>query len=494
MTTRDMCTICGHDRFYHTKANGDCILGGILDAAHEFTGTSTVNWASEFYRHQHGVMRAPITYLSLDGHAKDENALANNGTWTANEGYTDGFDGSFQGAADITVNVDRIQLANAASHDFEHTDAFSISFWVFDATSNLTIGGGTSTNPFNQTGYGWRHLRNVGEFDFSLIDSANTRFSTATTGSAFPISTWTHVCMCYSGNSNQSGMKIYVNGVLRAQGTDSAISLSIKTGALLTFGASQTGVSGFVGQYDEIAVFDYELTAADVTRLFNAGNTLYMIRQPMTHIPVDTSEVADRRPQANNGTWTGTPTYSAGHDGTANGAINLDDGTKYVTLDNEANFDFDWDSLWSVSWWMKGVTPVGNRIVWSKGAAISAAGWYAFIRSNDRLRFRYTGTDLAIVSFDTTAPWNDDLWHYHTITYDGTRNRTGWLYYFDGVLFQTGLDFAFTANNLNANPFVFGADDGGGDAAEDTELDEMKVFNFVLSAAQIKTVFDGGDL
>ena len=71
----------------------------------------------------------------------------------------------------------------------------------------------------------------------------------------------------YDGNSNQNGMKIYINGILSATGGTAAISNSILNNKLVALGAESDGSRVMFGQLDDMRIYNTELTASQIATL-----------------------------------------------------------------------------------------------------------------------------------------------------------------------------------------------------------------------------------
>jgi len=92
--------------------------------------------------------------------------------------------------------------------------------------------------------------------------------------------TWYNIAVTYDGSGNNSGLKIYVNGVLPTQTLDPVgtyVGMS-NTTSPFTIGSFENGVDDFDGKIDEVHVWkNRELTSAEVLDIYNtenAGNSI----------------------------------------------------------------------------------------------------------------------------------------------------------------------------------------------------------------------------
>ena len=84
---------------------------------------------------------------------------------------------------------------------------------------------------------------------------------------------WIHICATYDGSTNASGIKLYVNGSVFG-------SSALSAGSYTAPSANANG-DVYIGRYnieyanghiDEVAVFNSELSASNVTSIYNSGS------------------------------------------------------------------------------------------------------------------------------------------------------------------------------------------------------------------------------
>ena len=151
---------------------------------------------------------------------------------------------------------------------------FSISLWV-----KLS---GTNTIEAPLSKYGIESKREyivyiVNQKVRLLInDSSNEAPRFVETSSAISVGSWVHIICVYNGvggNNAQNGMQIYINGSLSsttsfASGTYVAMENSSQT---FQIGRYFNGAQYFAGNMDEVAIFNSELSASDITSIYNSG-------------------------------------------------------------------------------------------------------------------------------------------------------------------------------------------------------------------------------
>tara|TARA_R110000824_G_scaffold8737_4_gene39600 strand:- start:8683 stop:19083 length:10401 start_codon:yes stop_codon:yes gene_type:complete len=184
-----------------------------------------------------------------------------------------------------TNNQSLIEIADSDSLSFGadgttgNEPAFSISAWInmTDASSfSIFCKGGSTVREYDFFTGGSDNLY------WRIYDSAHTVYIAVTTFGAYGALTslegsWAHVVATYDGSRASSGMKLYINGSAIATADTSAGSYTAmhntsQPAGLGRFnGVLTTSIAeGFI---DEVAVFDEELSADDVTAVYNNGYT-----------------------------------------------------------------------------------------------------------------------------------------------------------------------------------------------------------------------------
>jgi len=185
-------------------------------------------------------------------------------------------------ALDLDGLDDYVEVAD--SDDFSFGDgssnsAFSYSFWVRVERSSTNvfqhlISKGSSSNaeyliqamPPNSYGL------NTDSIYFALYPGSTSGAVVQSPASTISLNTWHHVVCTADGTGSRSGMKIYIDGVSQTLTTSGLSSLTmINSTDPLRFGArSQVGTpnSYLQGKMDEIALFNSELSAAQITNIY----------------------------------------------------------------------------------------------------------------------------------------------------------------------------------------------------------------------------------
>ena len=153
------------------------------------------------------------------------------------------------------------------------TGAISVSAWVKIPTTN-TGGGGTNIQQFvcedrtsgtnRNWSLGWRG-GGFNRINAVIFDSGGSAV-VATTNAILPNDgNWHHVMFTYSGDTSTDGLKLFVDGIQRAQATSANGGLRSTTAVVPTIGGlSQVIQWMFEGNVDEVSIFNSVVDIADV--------------------------------------------------------------------------------------------------------------------------------------------------------------------------------------------------------------------------------------
>jgi len=200
-----------------------------------------------------------------------------------------------------------VLIGDVAAVDFERTDSFSFSAWVKGFSSSRSILGKR-----HQPGYHFRvdssgnpglHMRGnngtslyVEALSADIIDSIN----------------WFQVITTYDGSSTPGGISVYVDGISVATHTNaSTLNDTIINDDPFIIGSKTSTGELWNGNIDEVSVWDKELTADEVSEIYNAGAPSNLL----THSAVS-SLVAWWRMGDNDTYPTITDNSANSHDGT----------------------------------------------------------------------------------------------------------------------------------------------------------------------------------
>ena len=163
---------------------------------------------------------------------------------------------------------------NLSFGDGSSDSAFSISSWwnMADVVSFRAINKvGTSISEYRI------NTLNSGLLKFTLYDNTNSNYIGLVSNSDLSSfeNTWINVVATYDGSGSSSGLKVYVNGSILATSTNNSgsyVAMHNTSNNFLIGKSSFSGVTSTAnGKIDEVAVFNSELSASDVTSIYNSG-------------------------------------------------------------------------------------------------------------------------------------------------------------------------------------------------------------------------------
>jgi len=182
----------------------------------------------------------------------------------------------------------------------------------------------------------------------------------------------------------------------------------------------------------------------------------------------------------NHGTVTGTETYIPGQK-----AFAFDfDGSSFITLANENNFDFDRTNPYSISFWIN-PDKTGTQVIFDKRPTTDG-GYAFFLDSGNQPAIFTSASSSTRLYVKATSGLSTGDWHHVAITHDGSSSAAGISIYVDGapvaktIIFDT-LSSGSILNNaspriaarFNSIQFI------------DGQLDELKIFDFELTSSQV---------
>ena len=200
-------------------------------------------------------------YYKLDNSAEDSKGT-NDGTETNIE-YRFGRYGQ---AAVFNGSSSKIEVSDPVIP----VGAASLSFWFNNDNTAGSLSGGETHYILGSGVSSSSKGLTAGFFQqkfFAVVN--NGASSSSLTGTTlFSKTNWNHCVVTWDGTTGSNKLKIYVNGNLEIQGTSSIAASTI--GTYTNFAIGGTLSSGFIGgRVDGVRIFGSELSAANVTKLYN---------------------------------------------------------------------------------------------------------------------------------------------------------------------------------------------------------------------------------
>ena len=468
------------------------------------SGNPTYSKTNEFCPpRSSGSCTPPIAIFPLDENSGTTNVYDRSGsgyTGTLNGSMlaSDWINGKFGSGLNLDGTDDDIDTG-IASTTVTNSLTFSVWFYSHDAgnipdtpstmSQVLVSQRRTSSNPRLDLGLDNNRLA------ANWWDTDNNQIEGTTVLSA---NTWYHATLVYDGTD----VIIYLNAVRENSGSESSMASASSDNIVLGDANNSGNSQPFDGFLDEARIYDYARTQAQIAWEYSRG-------APVGHWKLDEcsgTTAYDASGHSNNGTITigatGSNT-SAGSCSSGNSAEAWNNGTS-----GKRNYSLDFDGTDD---YIEVTSPSGLDVrtitisAWVKsnvaGTTYSSAGtvvnrnmtnngtYQLFLNdSTDDMTFGIRLEGSEATSRNVAADNNlDTSWHHYAGTYDGSNQYL----YVDGVLQSTSNSIAGTIDLDGPGALAVGripSDSGYFDG----QIDEVKIFNYVLTQKQMQTLYNDG--
>lgn len=402
--------------------------------------------------------------------------------------------GAVSGDTAVSVNNNSNGRIHAFGSDVAPTE-FSAQVWFRTSTASGRL-----------LGFGDLQVGNSGHRDrqIYLTNSGRVHFGVRADGAQVLASTrqyndnqWHQAVATLDGST----ARLYVDGVLVAQRHDISNPEEYighwRLGGDSQSGWPSAGNANFTGSMDELSIYDYALTPAQVQAHYVASGRAATLPAP----PTDTygEAVFDKEPElywrlsetsgnvAADAGWRLQPgSYQGGHTKAESGAIienpntavRLNGSTGFIT----STYQFTNPQTFSTEAWFKTTSTSGGKIIGFGNQQTSLSSNYdrhTYIQNDGRLVFGiYNGAEQRITS---PLPYNDGEWHHVVSTLDSSGMRM----YVDGEL--VGQNAANSAQVYNGH-WRAGGDrvwSGASSNFLNGWLDEVAVYPRALNATEV---------
>ena len=360
----------------------------------------------------------------------------------------------------------------------------------YSATAAFTLSGG-SVGDNTKTVYVW-FKDSAGNISASASDSITLTISDSTAPSSPSIS-------IDSGASSTTSTSV----TLTLSATDNiGVTGYYASETSTTPSASASGWTSVTSTTSYSASVSFTLSSSSGTKTVyvwfkdSAGNVSSSVNDTITLADITTGLVAyypfngnanDESGNGYNGTVTGAVSISSGK---FDMAYSFDGSGDYIDYGNINNFDRT-DSFTISSWVKRGATGIPHTIV-SKRNDSAGTGYAFYIDSANKLDIIFGKTNVSdSIRLNSTLTFTDSNWHHFVITYDGSSSAAGVKLYADGELLATNTDWdTLTSSMSNSYNFRIGdvSDSGGCGCSMNGTIDEVRIYNRVLSASEISTL------
>lgn len=349
-----------------------------------------------------------------------------------------------------TATIPNLPYGNAAR---------TISVWV---TRNTNAGIFDINNIYHygtgNEGYGLM----VTPTAMSTVTEVPSHGATAMTN---PLNVWEHFVISYNGTIS----KVYKNGILLS--TDTRNWNTLSSGDIFRLGLTNGGGNNFFdGTVDDLMIYNYALTDTEVTNLYN--NTLPAQTIAEYSFNNTYNNFLGNSPFASN---SGTSFVTDRH-GNANSALNINNTGTTATI---TGLPYG-NSARTISFWAK-----VNEMLLFFNSTFSYGEGGVIGGSFDAGGLGYLGENGNLFAPTTNL---EGVWYYVTYTYDGTTAKI----YKDGALISSSEKSWNTINTSDV--FRLGTHTDGVTTLFNGVIDDLKIYNYVLTDNQILSLYSNNTL
>jgi len=268
-----------------------------------------------------------------------------------------------------------------------------------------------------------------------------------------------HHWVVYSDTNDITNSKLYCDGVLQdVSSTDNSGSLNAYTEGLTIGGYKQSSGHYFNGSISDFAVFSRELSAADVTEIYNYGSPNDLLLPASYGTDISQSS-----------------TKSVEFDG-------VDD---YLIVGDSSSLDFA--SSFSVSFWIYPKSISSNDRMVCKGVT-GTGEWMISFNSDQAIRVYTKDNDDEVLDFASTNTLTVNEWAMVTVVVNRTSNKLQ-VYKNGGNLNESAA--TWTSGWSNSAALTMGVNSNLAGNFEGS-IDNVGIYDKALTQAEITRQYNGG--
>ncbi|MBI5044846.1 MAG: DUF2341 domain-containing protein [Candidatus Levybacteria bacterium] len=428
----------------------------------------------------------PIASYSFDegsgNNVNDGSGNGNNGTWSGTGAHWP--QGKFGKGGNFNGTNDFVSMGDPASGmlDFGRQN-FTVEGWfnLRTITGNLFLISKRSTGgPGTRTG--WTLQTTSNRFGLIMDDGSNSTGDFSFTPN-ITTNKWYHYAVTFDRSSVAS---FYVNGVLQSTTNISSIG-DISNSSSFKIGSAHDANAFTNGLIDQVQVYNYARTPGQIVSDMNASHPLggSPIGSQVGYWKLDEgygTVAHDSSPQKVDGTITGALWSQQGKFGKA---LQFG-GNNYVTLGNISAYKI---ATRSATFWANPSTAFGATV-----AVISAssANWYVGFSTSNRMIVSYqNAANSQVTSYSSNNTMIPNEWHYYGYTMEAVGADVTVKFYRDGQLITTNTILGGGIGTSYGTSFLLGSYSSASNFYSGL-LDEMKLYNAVLTNSEIKLDFNRG--
>ena len=302
---------------------------------------------------------------------------------------------------------------------------------------------------------------------------------------------WYHLVGVFDGDE----MRIYVNGNL--EGTMSASGKGSVTTKDVKMGQYETVTPNYDwnGYIDETAFWKRALSEQEIKYLYRDGYGQFYKESFITDGLISFwtfDNISGSTVFDSYGTADGVLTDTS--------AITTDGRTGKAAIFKSARVDIDNDYIltasdpYSMSYWIKRGTDVNTVIIPASNLDSSVSSWCDnyIMGTTVRLNLIYNNTDGRRFYNSECYPLEEKGWHHFVLTYNGTATSDGGKIYKDGIEQSHTYSDSMNYTGQLGGHLYLGSRNGTTYSDVDARLDEIGIWNRVLTPTEIKHLYRDG--
>ena len=442
----------------------------------------------------------PVGYWRL-GEATGTTAVdlgsgGNNGTYT--NGPTLAQAGGLSADEDKSVSFDGtskyVESQNVTGISGNLTS--SISMWLkLNSTATAYCAAMLGNGGLALGGFGiYVNVNGAGSIGIEFFGNNGMR----TSSGILSAGTWYHIVATKTSGAVNTSTNLYVNGVSQSFSVTSSNTPNVANSYfnIGRYGGGGSGGNYFDGVIDEVSLFNTALTSAQIASLYQAGTTGkkmdFVIGKSYNDVVLADSPVGywrlgessgttakDLSGNGLNGTYQSSPTLaSAGLiSGDTDKSVTMNGSTNYITV-SHPNTAMS-GTISAEAWYKSSNTSIGEQHILSKFPG-SDTNYYFGIYQN-KVEMAVTGNAY----MQSTSTLSNNVLYHLVATYDLSNIR----FYINGILDRT---VANTATPVSAGTLLNIGRYSGGNSYVFGALDEVALYNYVLTDGQVLTHYNAG--
>lgn len=397
--------------------------------------------------------------------------------WNGNT-YSVDFDGTNDWMA--IPDADIFALGNGSGTD----NAFSISGW-FNADNIHTNYIATKDASGNRE---WAFRTVVNQLHFFAFGTGGGYIGRKYTTN-LSSGQWYHAVVTYDGSKASSGIKLYLDGsrVDDADYASGTYTASVNTTAEVRVSSVQVNNTVTGGKVDELSFFNTELSASDVTAMYNSGvPTDISSLSPVAWYRMGDNDsgtgttITDQGSGGNDGTLTNGPTFSTNVPTFNTYSVDFDGTNDYMDIPDSTALEttaFTWSA-----WFYCHTISRHNPIVDTSIDSSTFNGYHIRVNTTNKIRFASYHSNATLDSLTTVSA---NTWYHVVATHESGSDKL----YVNGTLEASGSAPTFSVSNAAklriGSAEIFSM-------YHDGLIDEVAFFNSALSASDVSSIYNSG--